>query len=55
MISIERNIKIKKKLKKKVIIFDLDGVLIDSKSNMKKAWGDVQKKLNLHKIKFCQI
>ena len=40
------------KIQKKIIIFDIDGVLIDSKLNMKKAWGSVQKKFLLKKIKF---
>ena len=33
--------------KKKLIIFDLDGVLIDSKINMKFAWQAVNKKFKL--------
>ena len=37
--------------KKKLIIFDLDGVLIDSKINMKFAWNSVNKKFKL-KIPF---
>ena len=40
------------KIQKKVIIFDVDGVLIDSRLNMKKAWSSVQKKFLLKKIKF---
>ena len=32
----------------KLIIFDLDGVLIDSRTNMRLSWKEVQKK---HKIK----
>ena len=32
----------------RVIIFDLDGVLIDSKSNMKKSWKAVQLKFDLN-------
>ena len=42
----------KKNLKKKVIIFDLDGVLINSKMNMYYSWKAVQKKFSLHKIFF---
>ena len=38
-------------LKKKLIIFDLDGVLIDSKKNMYFAWKSVKKKYNI-KIPF---
>ena len=41
-----------KKLKKKLLIFDLDGVLIDSKDNMKFAWTEVQKKYFLNNIAF---
>ena len=37
----------KLKFKKKLIIFDLDGVLIDSKNNMSFAWSSVKKKFNL--------
>ena len=37
----------KLKFKKKLIIFDLDGVLIDSKINMYFAWNSVKKKFNL--------
>ena len=40
------------KIQKKIIIFDVDGVLINSKLNMKKAWSSVQKKFHLKKIKF---
>lgn len=32
----------------KLIIFDLDGVLIDSRSNMKNSWNIVKKKYSLH-------
>ena len=39
----------KKKSKKKVIIFDLDGVLIDSKKNMKISWNKTNKKFKLNK------
>ena len=35
--------------KKKIFIFDLDGVLIDSKKNMKKSWSVVKKKFLLKK------
>ena len=42
----------KKNLKKKVIIFDLDGVLINSKMNMYYSWKAVQKKFSLNKIFF---
>ena len=34
-----------------LLIFDLDGVLIDSRENMQKAWQETQKKHNLN-IKF---
>ena len=37
--------------KKTLYLFDLDGVLIDSKNNMKISWKSVQKKINL-KIPF---
>ena len=52
MTSSEKNTNLKKSLKKKVIIFDLDGVLIDSKKNMKQAWSQVQKDFNLEDKKF---
>ena len=52
MINIEKNIKFKNKINKKVLIFDLDGVLVDSKINMKKAWAAVQKKFNFQEKKF---
>ena len=52
MINIEKNIKFKNKINKKVLIFDLDGVLVDSKINMKKAWATVQKKFNFQEKKF---
>ena len=39
--------------KKKLLIFDLDGVLIDSKPNMKFAWNMVCKKFNI-KAQFDQ-
>ena len=39
------------KFKKKLIIFDLDGVLIDSKKNMKFAWNHTSEKYHL-KISF---
>ena len=40
----------KKNLKFKFFIFDLDGVLFDSKKNMKKSWNSVKKKhkINIH-------
>ena len=41
-----------KNLKKNVIIFDLDGVLIDSKKNMFLSLKAVQKKFNLFDISF---
>ena len=31
-----------KKLRKKVLIFDVDGVLVDSKKNMELSWNEVQ-------------
>ena len=37
--------------KKKLIIFDLDGVIFDSKKNMKLAWNKTSKKFNLN-VKF---
>ena len=37
-----------KLLKNKLIIFDLDGVLIDSKNNMKSAWNYTKKKYKLN-------
>ena len=52
MINIEKNIKFKNKINKRVLIFDLDGVLVDSKINMKKAWAAVQKKFNFQEKKF---
>ena len=52
MINIEKNIKFKNKINKKVLIFDLDGVLVDSKINMEKAWAAVQKKFNFQEKKF---
>ena len=33
---------------KKLIVFDLDGVLFDSKQNMRKAWNDVKNELNIN-------
>jgi len=33
--------------KKKIIIFDLDGVLIDSKKNMKASWSKVKKEFKI--------
>ena len=41
-----------KKLGKKVLIFDLDGVIFDSKENMRLSWSAVQDKYNLQHIKF---
>ncbi|MDC3125770.1 HAD family hydrolase [Candidatus Pelagibacter sp.] len=38
-------------MKKKLAIFDLDGVLIDSKENMKLSWNSLNKKFKLN-IKF---
>ena len=35
-------------LKKKLIILDLDGVILDSKNNMKFAWNKTNKKFNLN-------
>ena len=35
------------KNKIKLVIFDLDGVLIDSKQNMKVSWNAARKKFNL--------
>ena len=34
-------------LPKKAIIFDLDGVLLDSRPNMEQAWHDVQERLDI--------
>ncbi len=36
------------KAKYKLIIFDFDGVIIDSKSNMRASWEEVRKKLNIN-------
>ena len=41
----------KNSIKKNIIIFDLDGVLINSKKNMEYAWKQTCEKHNL-KIKF---
>ena len=41
-----------KKLSKKILIFDLDGVIIDSKKNMQISWSEVQKKFFLNHISF---
>ena len=38
---------------KKLIIFDLDGVLIDSISNMEKALNSTEKKVNI-KLNFLE-
>ena len=40
-------------IKKKIILFDLDGVLINSKQNMLKSWKKVQKKHSLD-VKFIK-
>ena len=39
--------------KYKLFIFDLDGVIFNSKSNMKKSWLTVKKKYNI-KISFVK-
>ena len=39
-------------LDKKILIFDVDGVLVDSKTNMRLSWKSVQKKYSLNHIKF---
>ena len=36
--------------KYKAVIFDLDGVLVDSKKNMFLAWSQVKKKLALRNL-----
>ena len=36
------------KIKKELILFDLDGVLIDSKKNMQFAWEAVQDEFKLN-------
>ena len=41
-----------KKIKKKLLIFDLDGVIIDSEKNMNSAWNYVQQKYSLENVKF---
>ena len=46
-INFLKNILKKLKFKKKLIIFDLDGVLIDSKINMKFAWQGAKNRYNL--------
>ncbi len=38
--------------RKKTLIFDVDGVLIDSKLNMQLSWQEVQKNFNLKNKKF---
>lgn len=38
-----------KKLKKKLFLFDLDGVLFDTKKNMEKSWNLARDKFNLKK------
>lgn len=40
------------KIKKKFLIFDVDGVLIDSKKNMEISWIAVQKKYLLQNVSF---
>ncbi len=35
-------------MKKKIILFDLDGVIIDSKSNMRHSWNFVRKKYGIN-------
>ena len=47
MINYTKNIK-KKFSNKKNIIFDLDGVLIDSLENMKTSWNATNKKYKLN-------
>ena len=37
---------------KKSVLFDLDGVLLDSRPNMEHAWKDVQERLGIS-IDFC--
>jgi phosphoglycolate phosphatase len=34
-------------LPKRAVLFDLDGVLLDSRPNMERAWQDVQSRLNI--------
>ena len=36
----------------KLIVFDLDGVLLDTKSNMQLSWKAVQDKFNIGYINF---
>ena len=38
-----------KKFKKKLFLFDLDGVLFDTKQNMEKSWNLVRDKFNIKK------
>ena len=40
------------KIKKELILFDLDGVLIDSKKNMQFAWEAVQDEFKLYLLTF---
>ena len=40
---------IKKIPKIKYFIFDLDGVLLDSRSNMKSAWSGVKKEMSINR------
>ena len=42
----------KRNINKKVIIFDQDGVLINSKENMRASWFAVQKDFDLYNINF---
>ena len=42
----------KRILLKRVLIFDLDGVLLDTKSNMQLSWKAVQDKFNIGYINF---
>ena len=42
-----KNIMEKFKYKKKLVLFDLDGVLFDTKINMKYSWDLTSKKFNL--------
>ena len=41
-----------KKLKKKILIFDIDGVLLNSSHNMYLSWTKVQNKYSLENIAF---
>lgn len=35
-------------MKKRLITFDLDGVIVDSRENMERAWGEVQSRFGIH-------